>query len=193
MNGFLSRAPVRHFVVTALVLAAIILSLPIALTPSLRGRLTRALSERFESNVELDALRVSLLPHLHVSGSGVVLRYKGRTDVPPLITIASFDATASLWGVIGRPVHLKDVHVEGLEINIPPGGVDLDNDKPPAAATSAPKEPPEGENAPRSPLLVDDLAAERAVLRILRKNPAKAPRVWEIGRASCRERVWTVV
>ena len=184
MHGFLSRAPVRYFVFTALVLAAIVLSLPIALTPSLRGRLTRALSERFDSHVELDGLRVSLLPHLHVSGSGVVLRYKGRTDVPPLITIESFTATASLWGVIGRPVHLKDVRVEGLEINIPPGGVDSDDNKPPAVAKSAPEDPPKGGNAPRSPLLVDGLTAERAVLRILRKNPAKAPRVWEIAKLS---------
>src|SRR4051794_20305108 len=96
MGERLGRPAVRRFIAAAIIVFAIVFSLPIALTPSLRGRLTRALSERFESNVELTALRVSLLPHVRVSGTGVVLRHKGRTDVPPLITVGSFTATASL-------------------------------------------------------------------------------------------------
>jgi hypothetical protein len=193
MGERFGRPAVRSFIVAAIIVAAMVFSLPIALTPSLRGRLTKALGERFESRVELASLRVSLLPHVRVSGSGVVLRHKGRTDVPPLITVGSFTATASVWGLIGRPVRLKDVHVEGLEINIPPGGVDLDDDGP-TPQGKAPRQPrrpkeqrpkePQRDSPPESPLLVEGLLAERAVLRILRRDPGKPPRVWEIAQLS---------
>ena len=178
------RRPVRHFIIAALIVIAVILTLPIALTPGLRARLTTALGERFDSEVELESLRVSLLPRLRVSGGGVVLRHKGRTDVPPLITVASFSAEANLWGLIGRPVHLTDVRVEGLEINIPPGGIDLDDEDPSKGGTPAPapQQPPPTRDGPGgSPILIDDLLAERAVLRVLRRDPKKEPRVWEIA------------
>ena len=122
------RRQVGRFLVAALVVAVILFSLPIAITPGLRARLTDALGERFGSDVELATLRVSLLPRLRVSSDGVVLRHKGHTDAPPLITIASFSAEASLRGLLGRPLRLSRVRVEGLEINVPPGGIDGDDD-----------------------------------------------------------------
>jgi hypothetical protein len=193
MTNLLWRPAARRFIVAAILVAGIVLSLPIALTPGIRSRLTDALGERFESDVELASLHVSVLPRLRVVGSGIVLRHKGRTDVPPLITIASFTAEANLWGLIGRPVRLRHVRVDGLEINVPPGGVDLDkdqnkdNDKNARSETPPPQSPPrnEGEgNAGRSPLIVDGLVSERAVFRIIRRDPGKAPRVWEIAQLS---------
>jgi hypothetical protein len=189
MSGLIRRTALRRLIVAAIIIAAVALSLPIALTPGLRGRLTRALGDRFDSDVELASLHVSMLPRLRVSGKGVVLRLKRRTDVPPLITVGSFTAEAHLWGLIGRTVRLTNVRVEGLEINIPPGGVDLD--KQDESRSAAARQPPErspqpqaAENAAASPLIVDMLLAERAVLRILRRDPGKTPRVWEIAHLS---------
>jgi len=182
-----SRRPALRFLAAALLITAIVLSLPLALTPRLRARLTDALGERFGSDVELASLRVSILPRLRVTSDGVVLRHNGRTDVPPLITIASFSAEANLWGLIGRPLRLTRIRVEGLEINIPPGGIDGDDDEddksgsPPAEAQQASES---GTTRDESPLLIDDLQAERAVLRILRRDPKKEPRVWEIAQLS---------
>ena len=183
------RRAVLMFIVAALVVAVILFSLPIALTPGLRARLTDALGERFGSDVELSSLRVSLLPRLRVSSDGVVLRHKGRTDVPPLVTIASFSAEATLRGLLGRPLRLSRVRVEGLEINVPPGGIDGDDDEDPRRPpqTDAPRdEPPQApdDEPAASPLIVEDLIAERAVLRILRRDPGKEPRVWEIAELS---------
>ena len=106
-------------------LALLFLTLPITLTPSVRTRLIAALNERFDSKVEVAELRVSVLPRVRVAGEGVVLRFKGRTDVPPMIAIKSFSAEASLFGLIGGPLHLSRVHLTGLEINIPPGGLKM--------------------------------------------------------------------
>lgn len=182
------RRQVGRLLVAALVVTVILVSLPIAITPGLRVRLTEALGERFGSDVELASLRVSLLPRLRVSSDGVVLRHKGRTDVPPLITIASFSAEASLRGLLGRPLRLSRVRVEGLEINVPPGGIDGEDEDPQRQPQTDTRrdEPPEDRAAEpaASPLVVDDLIAERAVLRILRRHPDKEPRVWEIAELS---------
>src|SRR5215213_2434642 len=101
----------------AAVLTASALSLPITLSPGLRARLTAALAERFDSHVEIAALRVSVLPRLRIMGDGVVLRHRGRTDVPPLIAVQSFSAEATIWDLTGQPMHFQRVRLEGLEIN----------------------------------------------------------------------------
>jgi hypothetical protein len=153
------------------VILLFLVSLPIAVTPRIKQRLVRALGERFDSTVQLETLTVSLLPTPRLSGRGLVLRHKHRTDVPPLVTIASFSGEAGLLGLLGDPVRVSDIHLEGLEINVPPGGMKLKDDEP---------DNPDDRATKTSPLIVRHLKSERAVLRILRRKPGKAPRVFEI-------------
>jgi len=169
----------------ATLLVVFVLTLPITLLPGLQNRLTTALGERFDSQVEVKALRISMLPHLRMTGEGVVLRHKGRRDVPPLILIESFSAEVSLFGVIGRPLRLRRVQLEGLEINVPPGGLSVDDDDEDddRERDRAPAAKPPAE----SPLIVDDLLSERAVLRILRRTPGKRPRLFEIHQLSMQD------
>lgn len=145
------------------------LTLPVPLTPQLRTRLTASLGERFNSQVDLKSLHVSVFPRVRVTGRGLVLRHQGRTDVPPLVAIEEFSADATLLGLLARPLRLKDVHLQRLEINIPPGGLHIDKDK-------------ERKERKRSPIVVDHLQSERAVLTILRRDPGKQPRLFEIHR-----------
>ena len=77
--------------------------------------------------MEIKAIRVSVFPRLRVAGDAVTVRHEGRTEVPPLIAIESFSADASLLGWLGRPLRLRRVHLEGLEINVPPGGVSVES------------------------------------------------------------------
>jgi hypothetical protein len=185
-------------------LVTLVLTLPITLTPSVRNRLIAALNERFGSKVEIASLRVSILPHVRVSGEEVVLRHKGRTDVPPLITIPSFYAEASLFGLLAGPLHLKRVHLEGMQISIPPGGLKMrdrggtngnagkdeakgeaQQSQPPEATPQQgkPQEGPPQDGKPRRkrpPLIVDEIVTERVELRILRRDPDKKPRLFAI-------------
>jgi hypothetical protein len=188
-------------------LVLLFLTLPITLTPSVRTRLIAALNERFDSKVDVASLRLSVLPRVRVAGEGVVLRFKGRTDVPPMIAIKSFSAEASLFGLIGGPLHLSRVHLTGLEINIPPGGLkmksggnptrgegeindDIDDgakiDRNKVAVVDIPQPPPplgpEDEKRPQkpSPLIVDEVLSENAELRIIRRTADKPPRVFVI-------------
>jgi hypothetical protein len=152
---------------------ALIATLPIALTPGVRARLTEALGERFDSRVEIVELHVSLLPRLRVQGSGLVLRHRGRTDVPPLIAIGSFTADANILGLLSRPLRLASVHLDRLEITLPPGALSLDDD----------------DDAPSADVrfIIEDLMAERAALRVLRRDDQKPPRVWEIARLQMQQ------
>jgi hypothetical protein len=192
------------------ILFALFLTLPITLTPSIRHRLLAALNERFDSKVEIASLRLAVLPHVRVEGDELVLHHKGRTDVAPLIAIKSFSAEASLFGLLmpGR-LRLKTVHLVGLKINIPPGGLKLQDgskegagsDNANAAAgtaaaanaaagnTTAGKDAtstdPAKSREPRKPgkkppLIVDEIISEQAELTILRKDPEKKPRVFAI-------------
>jgi hypothetical protein len=157
-------------------------SLPIAVAPRIKQRLVKALGERFDSDVQLDALTVSLLPTPRISGRGLVLHHKHRTDAPALITIASFSGDAGLVGLLSDPIRVSHVRLEGLEINVPPGGMSLHDDKPDdSSGSDQPDQLADADNHATSPLIVTNLKSERAVLRILRKTPGKAPRVFEIG------------
>ena len=160
------------------VILLMLLSLPIAVGPRIKQRLVHALGERFDSDVQLEALTVSILPRPRLSGRGLVLRHKHRPDVPPLVTIASFSGEAGLVGLLGDPVRVSNIHLEGLEINVPPGGMSLDDDEPDGA---------DDNDSGKSPLIVRNLRSERAVLRILRRTPGKAPRVWEIGQLDMKD------
>ena len=168
-----------------------ILTLPITITPHIKRRLLDAVGERFDSHVAVDELTVTVLPRARVQGRGLVLRRADRPNGPPLIAIASFSADASLFAFMRDPLRLGEVRLDGLEINVPPGGIDLpDKDKnegqateaaaaasAPAAASAAGKT---GDEPRKSPLIVARLVSERASLRLLRNTPGKSPRVFEI-------------
>jgi hypothetical protein len=175
----------RAGLATVTILVILVLTLPVTLPASLRARLAGAVGERFGGSAELSTLRVSVFPQLRVTGDDVVVRHKGRTDVPPLITIESFSADASLFGLLGRPLRLRRVHLDGLEVNVPPGGLDVDDNDDETASINGSDD--ERDSPPPSPLIVDDLMSERAVLRILRRTPGKDPREWTIARLSMQD------
>ena len=87
-----------------LIVTVVLLSLATRLTPYVRDAAVEALNERFQSDVELDVLQVSVFPRPEVVGSGLRLRHNGRRDVPPLITIGSYSAGAGILGLVRSPL-----------------------------------------------------------------------------------------
>jgi hypothetical protein len=181
MRDAKSRRLRRTVLVTVAALVVLVLTLPVTLPSPLRTRLAAAVGERFGGTVDLSTLRVSVFPRLRVAGETVVVRYRGRPDVPPLITIDSFSAEAGLFGLLGRPLRLTRVRLEGLEVNVPPGGLDIDDGDEAVSGTTG------DDDADSSPLIVDDLESDNAVLRILRRTPGKRPREFAIERLSMRD------
>jgi hypothetical protein len=102
--------------------------------PYIREQAIAYMSQRFDSEVQLDSLSVEM-PKLsplqllmerrgliRVSGAGISMRHKGRRDVPPMFAMKKFSFEVDL-GVLFEPKKtVQLVTLEGMEINIPPKG-----------------------------------------------------------------------
>jgi hypothetical protein len=177
---------------------AVVASLVMRISPRVQERLLEALNERFNSQVEVTSLRVAVFPRPAVTGEGLSLRHRNRTDVPPLIKIRRFSAAAGLLGLLGAPIRLRHIELDGLEIHVPAGGLDGEDDPPSPAeqaerqaraqrpgaipATAGPS-PPSGD----TPLLIDRITTRDARLEIASRTPGKPPRTFEIGMLDMRD------
>ncbi len=129
-----------------------------------RERAMSALRENFASNLDLKNLSISVFPSVHVSGDGLTLRYHGRTDLPPLITVRQFTADANLLSALAG--HIRRVRLEGLEVQVPPKSERSDQHK--------------QSSSPSRAFVIDEIQADGAVVRTLPKDPKKEPLVWQI-------------
>ena len=135
----------------------------------IQERVLAALNERFDSQVTVGSADISVYPAPTTTGTDLTLRYQGRTDVPPLITIRSFGASAPLSGLIGGRLHLATVRLDGLQIFVPP-------DRPNAAGGS-----PRPRFRGRIPeMYIDEIVAREARLEIASKKEGRLPRTFEI-------------
>lgn len=173
----LFRARKRWFLaagVGIVVIIALLLPLGTRLTPHVRDQAVSAINSRFDSEVELSSLQVSLVPRPAVSGDGLTLRHNGRTDVAPLIQIGSYGASANVWGLLRTPLHLHTVTLDRMDISIPPGGVS----NPTKGAAASPRGG-SGNSGP-SRLRIDEIVSRQARLEIVPRDPGKLPRVFDI-------------
>ena len=168
--------PVRRLVLLACALliaaGAILTAWAARSAPRLRDRVVDALNARFESQVALGSLDPSVFPKPRAAGTGLTLRHRGRTDVPPLISIDSFETSAGITGLLQTPVRLDTVRMVGLAIRIPPGGLhlqDSDRDEPHVPHPDQP-----------SPLLINRIESRSARVEIHSKRPDRLPRVWDL-------------
>lgn len=165
----------RILLVTVASLAVVIALLAVWASrsaPLLRDRVVEAINTRFESQVSLESLEPSVLPRPRATGRGLVLRHNGRTDVAPLISIDSFDTSAPITGLFGSPVHLATVHIDGLAVRMPPGGLRPGSEQPDEPHVPHPERP--------SPLLIDRIESRSARVEIHSRRPGRLPRVWDI-------------
>lgn len=145
----------------------------------IRRRVEKTLADRFDAEVSLRELHVSLLPAPRVDGAGLVLVPRDRKDVPPLLSVSRFAATGSWWGLIGRPRRVRDVRLDGLRVTIAPkkgdtgtrtaerGGC-LGERRAAKASGSRPDH--------SSPVLVERLTAPGAEIVLLPRDAGKQPR-----------------
>lgn len=155
-------------------------------TDPLRRLVVSTLAERFDSDVELKAFSVDTFPRVVVQGEGLVLRLRGQPPgTPPLIQIASFTVRTGLLDLLRRPRRFRTVTLDGLIVNIPAGGLkrgiaQLTGDPEPSSDSAA--------NAPRekSPIMIDELQTENALLRIIPRREGKVPREFAIHALSMR-------
>ena len=119
-----------------------------------------------------------------VEVAGIVLRHRGRTDIPPLVVMRQLSFEAEVSEVMQKPAHVRRVVVDGLSLTIPPKG-----ERP---KFSGSKQAPQGEPEPddaelsqeeaeaRASVIVDEVRADGTLLRIMPRDPQREPMEWDI-------------
>lgn len=162
-------------------------------TAPLRRLVVQTLSDRLDSDVSLEAFSVDTFPTVVVSGQGLVIRLRSQAaEHPPLIEIKSFTVHCNLLDMLRRPRRFRTVTLDGLVVNIPPGGLKMrgdDNGAAPGnkpATELTPPPPPSADAAPpqagdhESPIIVGELIAYDAMLRIIPRREGKQPKEFAI-------------
>ena len=168
-----SRVKLAALILGVLVLVtAIVVTLSLRqLEPRLRDWVTSTLSRSLESDVQLGEVHLSWFP-LRLTGRDLTIRHHGRTDVPPLLVIASFSVNmhaGELWGST-----VDHVKVDGMEISIPP--------KDEATGKRPLPRPASGGQGDESgdPFVIKRLTATNTRLVIVPREERKNPKVWDI-------------
>lgn len=168
-------------------LAAAFMSVVPMSSDVLRQRIIDALSYKLDSDVELGTLTVRVFPGLRADGADLRIHRRGMpADVPPLITVKSFHVDASLLRLWRK--HVDHVQLDGLDINIPPKQIRVQQKESArvadANATEAakPETPEEKRSDPLKAggVVLDRVDTNDARLIIIPGKPEKAPRVWAI-------------
>ncbi|MGH9679455.1 MAG: AsmA-like C-terminal region-containing protein, partial [Candidatus Acidiferrales bacterium] len=129
------------------------------------------------SQVEFSDFKISFLPRVHLTITGLVLRHRGRTDIPPLFQIQKLSLYAHPLGFVRSKPRIEFVELDGLQIHVPPrrnsdqrliqkAGEDLEK---------------------KYPILIEELRADDATLFILRSETEKPARVFPIHHLLLRD------
>jgi hypothetical protein len=121
----LSGSRLKHFVIggTFAAVMTIVGFISLKSLPKMARRILIAeLEESFHSTIEVGEIQVGGVMPLEILARDIILRYYGRTDVPPLMTIQRLSGSATLSGLWGQKWRISSVHMEGLQIRIPPHG-----------------------------------------------------------------------
>src|SRR5271169_5635435 len=97
-----------------------LLTLPAPLEIWLQTRVLQALRQHYHADVQLQHLRVTLVPSFHVTADNLVLSDGSGSDLPPLMTVKYLAADAGVFELLRTPVHIEWVKLDGLEIQVAP-------------------------------------------------------------------------
>jgi hypothetical protein len=170
MNTTCTQKWMIGFAASALLLLAGLLIATRKLPQLVHDRIIAALEEHFESRVQVKSLDVVLFPAAHITASGLVLKHRSRTDVPPLIMIDQLTADTSLRELLRNPTHISQVRLHGLRIQVMASKLGSGEERPSRS----------GEKSPR--FLIGEVIADGAVLETIPKSADKVPLVWELQR-----------
>src|SRR5712691_3149318 len=154
---------------TLAVVAAVGFVLSTRLRPYLRDRFIEALREHYASDVALERLDISLFPDIELVGTGLTLRHRGRTDVPPLIQIRKVTVHVGFFDVLKKPYRPRTVRLEGLHINVPPPRPNGQLQEPGLSG---------GDRIPD--FLIGEVIADGTQLIILTSKPGREPLAFDI-------------
>ncbi|MGH9609188.1 MAG: AsmA-like C-terminal region-containing protein [Bryobacteraceae bacterium] len=148
------------------------------LNSRVRARVVHALEQRFDADVQLKSVDVSLWPEAKVAGTGLVIRHRGWTDRAPLIRIGRFTAETDWGALILGHNHVRRVELQGLQIHIPPRGASAFKETFSNGEEVESGEP--GHDTTHLQFVVDTIQANSTKLIVAPKTPGKSPLEFDI-------------
>jgi hypothetical protein len=136
----------------------------------IRARTQKVLETHFASSVEFSDFDVTLFPRLRVTITGLVLRHKGRTDIPPLVQVKTVSMYAQLPELLRPRPYISFVQLDGLQIHTPPrvpGGEPLIHKT-------------DQDLAKKYSVTIGEIRADDASIEVLRAQSDKPPREFPI-------------
>lgn len=155
-------------VVTVLIILANVLA--VGIRRELRRSIKASLEDRYDGTAEFQDLQISVFPQVHVVARGIVLRYQGRADISPLITIDKLTLSAGLIGLLRSPKHVAGIHLEGLQMRVP------------SRTERAARENAQVPNKIAIPMVIDEMTSDEALLEILPREKGNIPHAFHIRR-----------
>src|ERR1700689_1057415 len=119
-EGFMRKWVIAGVAAVLVLLAIAGVLLGPAMHSFVRARTQKVLETHFASSVEFSDFDVTLFPRLRVTITGLVLRHKGRTDIPPLIQVQTVTMYAQVPALLGPRPYISFVQLDGLQIHTPP-------------------------------------------------------------------------
>jgi hypothetical protein len=168
----------RKYIGIALAAAGLIVALLFGIAAyalrsgALKPRVTSALADALNCDVSLDTLDVQLVPVIKVTGTKLSIRLRGRPGLPPFVYAERFTLNLGLLSVLRR--HIETIHLDGLQLNVPPRWADslaLAADNSAAASPLAPAPSLVG----RALYGVDHVVAQNARLNFVGKMKNNRP------------------
>ncbi len=153
--------------IAAVALAALAYAANRYVTRYVREGVVRELGRHFDADVAFESLEVAILPKISVSGRRFTLQKKDRPGF--IIRIESLTVDAGLLRVLIPPRHVRQVHLDGLSIQLPP-----------REQQNAPEAKPPKPRRTESPVIVDEILSDRATLLMLPRDPNKDPLEFDI-------------
>ena len=169
-----SRKGIASYIVGAagIAIAAAMLLISIEISRHERDWVKDWLTQEFNSEVELQNFHVSFFfPLVQADGENLVLHFHGRRDLLPLIAVKSFSMKASILGTLRNPRRISFVHLEGLQLNIPPRGENTAGEDAAGIRKAMGKV---------RAVHFDEIVSENATLKILTSKPGKDPLEFDI-------------
>ena len=169
--------------VAFIILIALGTVLVLRFQPMARKYFISTLQKRYQSDIELGNLQISLYPTVRASGDNLVFWFQGRHDRPPLVQIRRFSFEAGFVNFFRNPKHINRLRLEGLQIHVPP------REEREAGNSSSPASPNSSSNTSQSNtgmFVLDEVIADGATIEVAARDPAKDPLTFDIARLTLR-------
>lgn len=148
------------------------------LGPQVKERVIQAMEDRFDADIDLKSLSLSVYPIPTVVGEGLSIRHKQWADSHPLIYIRRFTAKTDFFSIANRRNHVDLLRLEGLEIHIPPRGRSTLSSSMEDHHEIASAQP--GNDTTQLRFLIEKMVADNTLLEIEPKEEGKKPLRFDI-------------